>query len=394
MHLLSYAVKDLSTKKVRALFFLPSLRDGGVDRVMVEILSHIDRERIDPVLVLFYPCENSPYRDRIPGGMKVIVIQRKSDSSIDKIKQYADFLKGVFRESPHVIVSMMTPSNVMAISAGLLFGKKVIIGEHTTLSEATKITEGRRILWFSTTSLVKLFYRFADRIIAVSEGVKADLAEEFNIPPGNMEVIHNPIDLKRISELCNAPVEHGFFAEGVPVILSAGRLDPQKGFDTLLKSFSDIIRRMDARLIILGEGPEKEFLCRLAVELAIAEKVSFLGFQSNPYKFIARADVFVLSSRLEGLPMVILEAMACETPVISTDCKSGPYDILQNGKYGILVDTDNTVALSMSVLKLLNDKMLRERFSRLGKQRVKDFAVDKVTSKYEEIIYRSAGVLR
>lgn len=386
----SSTVKDLHSQKVRALFFLPALIDGGVERVMVEIISHINRERIKPVLVLLHPYENSPYRECIPKGIKVIVVQRKSDSSVDKIRQYAGFLKTVFREKPHVIVSMLTHSNIMAVSAGLLFRKKIIISEHTTLSEAMKTKEGRRMLWFSTTPLVKIFYRFADRIIAVSEGVKADLVEEFNILPRNVEVIHNPIDLKRISELCNNPVEHVFFVEGVPIILSVGRLVPQKGFDILLKAFSDVIKEMDARLIILGEGPEKESLARLANELAIAEKVSFLGFQNNPYKFISKADIFVLSSRLEGLPMVVLEAMACDTPVVSTDCKSGPREILQNGKCGVLVHTDDIDALSTAVLTLLKDKVLRERFSRLGKQRVKDFAVEKITLEYEEMIYKPA----
>ncbi len=384
----SSIAKDLHGQKVKALFFIPSLEGGGAERVMVEIISHINRERIKPVLVLLYPYENSPYRDFIPRGLKLIVVQRKSDSSIDKLRQYAGFLRAVFREKPHVIVSMLTHSNIMAISAGLLFRKKIIIGEHITLSEAAKTKAGRRMLWFSTTLLVKIFYRFSDKIIAVSEGVKADLVGEFNILPPNVEVIHNPTDLKCISELCNNPVAHVFFREGVPVILSVGRLVAQKGFEILLKAFSNVIKEMDARLIILGEGPEKESLSRLANELAITEKVSFLGFQNNPYKFISKADVFVLSSRYEGLPMVVLEAMACDTPVVSTDCKSGPREILQDDKYGVLVPTDDIDALSRAVLKLLKDKVLRERFSRLGKERVKDFAVEKITSEYEEMINR------
>jgi glycosyltransferase involved in cell wall biosynthesis len=388
MNLSSSTAKDLHVQKVKALFFLPSMEGGGAERVMAEILRHINRERIKPVLVLLNPHENSPYRESIPKGIKVIVVQRKSDSTVDKIKQYVGFLKAVIREKPHVIVSMLTHCNIMAISAGLLFRKKIIISEHNTLSEVAKTKDGRRMLWFSTTPLVKIFYRFADKIIAVSEGVKADLIEEFNIPPGIVEVIHNPIDLKRISELCNRPVEHFFFREGVPVILSVGRLVPQKGFDILLKAFSNVIKEMDARLIILGEGQEKESLSRLANELAIAEKVSFLGFQNNPYKFISKADVFVLSSRYEGLPMVLLEAMACDTPVVSTDCKSGPREILQNAKCGVLVQTESMDALSMAILKLLKDKALIERFSRLGKQRIKDFAIEKITSEYEEMIYR------
>lgn len=389
MNLSSSTAKDLHGQTVKALFFIPSLEGGGAERVMVEILRYINRESIKPVLVLLYPYENSPYREYIPKGLRVIVVQRKSDSSFNKIRQCAAFLKAVFREKPHIIVSMLTHSNIMAISAKLLFRKRVIIGEHNTLSEVTKTKEGRRMLWFPTTALVKIFYRFADKIIAVSEGVKTDLVEKFNILPGNVDVIHNPIDLKRISELCNNSIEHVFFREGVPVIVSVGRLVPQKGYDILLKAFSNVIKEMDARLIILGEGPEKEVLLRLAQDLFIIEKVFFAGFQNNPYKFISKADVFVLSSRYEGLPMVLLEAMACDTPVVSTDCKSGPREIVQNNICGLLVHTDDMDALSTAILKLLRDKALRERFSISAKQRVKNFAIEKITSEYEKIIYRS-----
>jgi len=354
--------KGLHGKKVKALFFIPSLDGGGAERVMTEILRNIDREKIEPVLVLLYQYEDSPYKENLPEDMKVIVIERASDNLLEKIKQYAGFLKTVLNESPHIIVSMLTHCNIMSISAKLIFRKRVIISEHIALGEAIKTKRGRRMLWFSTKHLVKVFYRFADKIIAVSEGIRANLVEEFNISSYNVEVIHNPVDLNRISELCSISVEHSFFKDEGPVILSVGRLAPQKGFDILLKAFRRIVNDIDARLIILGEGPEKESLSRLARDLAIEEKVSFPGFQNNPYKFLSKANVFVLSSRLEGLPMVILEAMACNTLVISTDCKSGPREILQDGTCGLLVTPEDADALSMALLKLLKDKNLGKAF--------------------------------
>jgi glycosyltransferase involved in cell wall biosynthesis len=376
-------------QKMKVLFFIPSLDGGGAEKVMVQILRSVNSERIKPVLVLLFSYENSPYREYLPEGIKIIVVQRKSDSALDKIRQYAGFLRAVFNERPHVIISMLTHSNIIAISAGLIFRTKVIISEHIALGEAIKTEDGGRILWFPTKQLVRIFYRFADKIVAVSEGIKTNLVEEFNISSYKIEVLYNPIDLNRISELCKISVEHIFFKERAPVILSVGRLVPQKGFDILLIAFRDIIKKMDARLIILGEGPEKESLSRLVNDLAITEKVSFLGFQKNPYKFMSRADIFVLPSRYEGLPMVILEAMACDTPVVATDCKSGPREILQNGRYGVLVPTEDIDALSTAILELLRDKALRASFSRLAKQRVKDFAVEKIVSKYEELFYKS-----
>jgi glycosyltransferase involved in cell wall biosynthesis len=376
-------------QKMKVLFFIPSLDGGGAEKVMVQILRSVNSERIKPVLVLLFSYENSPYREYLPEGIKIIVVQRKSDSALDKIRQYAGFLRAVFNERPHVIISMLTHSNIIAISAGLIFRTKVIISEHIALGEAIKTEDGGRILWFPTKQLVRIFYRFADKIVAVSEGIKTNLVEEFNISSYKIEVLYNPIDLNRISELCKISVEQIFFKERAPVILSVGRLVPQKGFDILLIAFRDIIKKMDARLIILGEGPEKESLSRLVNDLAITEKVSFSGFQKNPYKFMSRADIFVLPSRYEGLPMVILEAMACDTPVVATDCKSGPREILQNGRYGVLVPTEDIDALSTAILELLRDKALRASFSRLAKQRVKDFAVEKIVSKYEELFYKS-----
>ncbi|HET6513623.1 MAG TPA: glycosyltransferase [Thermodesulfovibrionales bacterium] len=374
-------------EKVKALFFIPSLEGGGAERAMSEILHHMNKEKIEAVLILLYPCDSSPYRDYLPRGLKIIVVERASDNVLQKIKQYAAFLKIVYDEKPHVVMSMLTYSNIMAISAKLLFGGKIIIGEHNTLSEITKTKEGRQMLWFSTAHLVKIFYRFADKIIAVSGGVKTDLVEKFRIAPHNIRVIHNPIDLKRIPALCGCPGEHRFFREEVPIIVSVGRLVPQKGYDVLLKSFSMVVKEMDARLMILGEGPEKESLSRLANDLAIGEKVSFVGFLNNPFAFISKADVFVLSSHYEGLPTVILEAMACGIPVVSTDCKYGPREILENGHYGLLVPTGDADALSREIVSLLKNRVLRERLSRLGKERIKDFSPERIIQQYEDIIY-------
>lgn len=381
--------KNYSGGRCKTLFFIPSLDGGGAEKVMVEILRNIGRERIEPVLVLLYPFEDSPYKYRLPKDIDVIVVQRTSDSFFAKIRQYLRFVKTVLKENPDVIMSMLTHTNIMAVSAGLIAMKKVVISEHTALTEMIRKGQGKRMLSLTTSVLVKIFYRFADSIIAVSEGVGADLKEGFGVPAGKIKLLHNPLDLKRISELCKAPAQHDFFKDGVPVIVSAGRLVTEKGFDILLKAFRDVIRKMDARLIVLGEGPERQTLSRLADELAIADKVSFPGFQKDPYNFISSSDVFVLSSRYEGLPMVILEAMACGTPVISTDCNYGPEEILKHGDCGVLVANEDSHALSTAIQNLLVDRAQRARFSASGRTRANDFSRDKIVRRYEEVILRS-----
>ncbi len=377
---------------LKVLFFIPSLEGGGAERVMVEILRSVDRERIEPVLVLLQPYANSPFKKNIPEEIKVIVVDRNSDTTIDKIRQYVGFIRTVLSEKPHLIMSMLTHCNIMAILLKLISGIRVIVCEHIIPSEVIKTKEGGRMLWFSTRHLIKTFYRFADKIVAVSEGIKANLVEEFNIPPHKTEVLYNPVDLDLISELSRVSAGHVFFKEGVPVLLSVGRLVPQKGFDILLKAFRKVLEEMDARLIILGEGQGREPLLMLAGDLAITGKVSFAGFQGNPYKFMSKADIFVLPSRYEGLPMVILEAMACGAPVVSSDCKSGPREILQDGSHGVLVPVEDVDALSAALSRLLRDKTLRKKFSETARERARDFAAAEIVSRYEELICKSARV--
>lgn len=372
--------------KIKALFFISSLAGGGAERVMVNILSHIDRGRIDPSLILLYPFDDSPYRQYLPGELKVIVVGRRSDSVIGKVRQFINFFSAVRREKPQVIFSMLTHNNIMALFAKILFRIRVIVCEHITFGEVLKTKEGKRILGLPAALLVRILYRFADRIVVVSEGIKANLIEEFHIPGRRIQVIYNPIDLDCIIGLSSMQPEHPFLEGGAPIVVAAGRLVAQKRFDILIEAFGMILSEMDARLIILGEGPEEEPLKKLAGDRGILGKVSFAGFQKNLYSFLSKAAVFVLSSNYEGLPMVMLEAMACGAPVISSDCRSGPREILENGRCGLLVPPDDAGALSREMTRLLNDGTLRGHFSRMGKERAEDFSIEKIIKQYERVI--------
>lgn len=373
-------------KKQRVLFFISSLAGGGAERVMVDLLRNIDRKKVDPVLVLLYPCDDSPYRRDLPENLRIIVIRRKKDSVCEKLKQLLAFHKTVHRERPDVILSMLTHCNIMSLLSGLLFGIRVIPCEHSTLSEVVKTEEGRTILGMPVSPVVKVLYRFAEKIITVSEGIKSDLVSAFGIPADNVQTVYNPVDLDRIGSLTHSAPGHSFFAQQKPVVIAMGRLTPLKGFDILLKAFTLVIQRIDARLIIMGEGPQRDYLETMVKDLGITGKVSLAGFQRNPYGLLAHAYTFVLSSQYEGLPIAILEAMACGVPVISTDCRSGPREILQNGQCGVLVTVDDEAAMADAITGLLNDRKKREELSERGKQRVKDFSVQEIVRQYEDII--------
>jgi glycosyltransferase involved in cell wall biosynthesis len=172
-----------------------------------------------------------------------------------------------------------------------------------------------------------------------------------------------------------------FKSQAIPVILSAGRLVKEKDYETLIRAFAMVRKKRPARLAILGEGAERNSLLELTERLGIKEDVALLGFKTNPYVYMARATVFVLSSTVEGLPNVIVEAMAVGTPIVSTDCKSGPREILDDGKYGILVPVGDADALAKAIEKQLDEPTDKE----LLLKRSEDFSLEKVIDQFLEI---------
>jgi glycosyltransferase involved in cell wall biosynthesis len=208
--------------------------------------------------------------------------------------------------------------------------------------------------------LAKWFYPWADGIIAVSGGVADDLAPLIKIPRERIRVIYNPIVTPGLFEKSTILLEHPWFKSGEPpVLLAAGRLAVQKAFDVLIQAFSQVRKKHRARLLILGEGEERFALEALIREYKLEQDISMPGFVSNPYSYMAHAAAFVLSSRWEGLPTVLVEAMALGAPIISTDCPSGPREILKDGKYGQLVPVDDPSALAAAIDTSLTAKVLR-----------------------------------
>jgi glycosyltransferase involved in cell wall biosynthesis len=261
------------------------------------------------------------------------------------------------KEKPQVIISAMMYANVIAIIAKKLarVDTRVIVSEHTTISYAVRnsITLRGRFLPL----LARLLYPMSDAIVAVSEGVADDLARAIRLPRGNMHVLYNPVVTPDLDEMIKEPLDHPWFQPGEPpVILGTGRLTHQKDFPTLLRAFAIVGTEQAARLVILGEGRDRSNLQALTKELHIEGCVDMPGFVGNPYKYMAHAAVFVLSSKYEGLPTVLIEALSCGAKVVSTDCESGPREILQGGKYGKLVPVGDVEALANAILRALENR--------------------------------------
>jgi len=252
--------------------------------------------------------------------------------------------------------------------------------------------QGESIKWLRT-ALLRYLYPRADALVAVSEGVAADLSRALNLPRQKITTIYNPVVEPSLSVRKDEPVDHPWFAHDrpFPVVLGCGRLTKQKGFIYLIQAMARLQDKVPVRLVILGKGEQEAALKQLARDLDIQDKVAFIGFQSNPYKFIARADVFVLSSLWEGLPTVLIEAMACGTPVVSTDCPFGPSEIITHEINGLLVPPADAEALAAAILRVLEDKELAQRLIRNGRVRAQDFRVEKIMEQYEELFLRIAG---
>ncbi len=238
--------------------------------------------------------------------------------------------------------------------------------------------------------LKRRLYKQADHITTVSEGVKAELVEILGLNARNIAVVYNPIVTSELQVLAKEPVEHLWFFQPIPIILAAGRLVPEKDFATLIRAFAQVRSIREARLMILGEGPLRSELSELARSLGIERDVALPGFDKNPFKYMARCALFVLSSRFEGLPGVLIQAMACGSPVISTACPSGPSEIIDDEVDGLLVPVGNVHRLADRIGYLLDNPNVRERLSLNGRRAVQRFHADAVVTAYSRALMGSA----
>ncbi len=342
---------------------------GGAERVALNLCKGFVNCGYDVDLVLVEATGD--LLSEVPEDVSIIDL--KSSRVLTSLPPLRRYLSS---QQPDVLYSMMTEPNVAAIAAHY-FTKadtKLIISEHNTLSISAESIKDQLIMRIAAN-----VYPIADHVVAVSEGVRRDLYANTRLTSGTVSMIYNPIDVDAIRRQAVDQNEHKWLIDdSYHVVLSGGRHETQKGFDTLLKSFARF-EQDNLRLILFGKGPETESLKNRTAALGIEDRVHFPGFVKNPYSYMAAADVFVLSSKYEGFGLVLLEAMACGCPVVSTDCKSGPAEILEDGKYGPLVSVDDDAALAAATKEVLRDPINSEMLQ----ARVDDFHIDTVISQYE-----------
>lgn len=343
---------------------------GGAEGEAALLLQSIDRKKFKPLLIIFRASDESVYE--LPPDLQVISLETRGRMIFQLPKIIAKLVRVIQQEKPDAIISYLTHCNLITIVSTLLsrINTMTIVSEHSILSLQIK-SESQMISVLKSLA-VRILYPFSDIILAVSKGVEKDLAENFSLPSEKLRVIYNPVNIEEISRLAKDKVNHPWFSDKLPIIISVGRLEHEKGYTYLLRAFARVRKFHQSKLVILGEGTKRENLERLAAQLGIEREVAFLGFQKNPFKYVARSSIFVLSSLYEGLGNVILESMACGTPVIASDCPTGPREIIEDGFNGILVPPADESALTKAILLVLNDEKLAQRLINGGKCRVKN----------------------
>ena len=327
----------------RIALYIPTMAGGGAERVIANLAGGLSDlgYAVDLLLVR----AEGPYLSEVPEGVRIINFDKPQPRST-----LGDLVRYLRREQPVALLSALDNANVVAVCAKRLARVKTrsVVSVHNMMSihfQKNQSFRSRYIQFF-----MSKLYSWADAVIAVSGGVADDLAKITGLSRALIQVIYNPIVSADLLRKAQEPVSHPWFAPGEqPVVLSAGRLNPQKHFATLLRAFAQVRAKRAVRLMILGEGKERGSLETLALELGIADNVSLEGFASNPFAFMSHSALFVMSSQFEGFGNVLVEALACGCPVVSTDCPSGPSEILAGGRWGRLAPVGDVGALASAM---------------------------------------------
>lgn len=360
---------------MRIALLVPTLEIGGVERVFVNLGNGLRESGIEVDMVV----------GRTGGGMgrhleaAISVYDLKSDRMLTSVPELARYLRA---RNPNALIAAMTHSSAVALlaRAGGRRKVKIVATEHNTMSRIVANTRGLKY------RLMPLWSRWAlnsaDYIVAVSGGVADELSLQTGIPRSRFHVIYNPVISDSLYEAASTPVEHPWFhASEPPVVLAVGRLDKQKDFPMLIRAFRLVRDLRSVRLMILGEGPDRNRIENTVREHRLTADVALPGFEHNPYRFMNRAAVFALSSAWEGFGVVLVEALALGLPVVSTDCTYGPAEILCNGKYGTLVPVGDHHAMAEALLRTLDGPVRHNNF-----WHIRQFTTRNVAAQYISLI--------
>ena len=321
---------------------------SGVDRVVANLLPEFAEFGID--LDLLTIRRHGPKVADLPAGIRHFELPVKHKATV--LPPLVWYLR---RHRPDALLTANHRLNKAALFARRLISRPLrIVIRFGMAPEAYSAyrTAGKRVRLLHS---IRRWYPGADAIITPSGGLAARLQEIAGLQSAQLHVIPNPLVNARLLQRAAEPVPSAWYDESIPVVLGVGELSLRKGFDTLIRAFHWLRQQRRCRLIILGQGRERTALEHLVKSLGLNSAVRMPGYDANPYRHMARADLFVLSSRFEGLGNVLVEALACGTPVVATDCPHGPAEILQDGRVGPLVPVDDAESMARAMLSMLDN---------------------------------------
>lgn len=363
---------------------LPTLAIGGAEKVLVDLANGLSSHHWRVQLITL--SKTGPLAASLNAGVELVNLNCASyRKAVLALAQHFDVMR------PEVVLTSLYATGLAVIAAKAIatHKPKVVIGAHNSLR--AKVAQPDNVKdKYLLMPLCRLLFPWADAFIAVSKGVAGELQTTLRLPAGKVRVIYNPVVTRELVARASETVSHPWLVDPTgrvfKTIIAVGRLVEQKGFDVLLKAFARLRQDCDSRLIIVGGGPLLNELEQLAVKLEISEYVDFVGMQDNPQKFVSRANLFVLSSRWEGLGNVVIEAMACGCPVVATNCTYGPSEILEDGKYGALAAVDSSDDLACKMMDALTSIDPSHVDKATLRSRALEFSLEAAVDRYDRVL--------
>ena len=359
-------------KKAHIAFFIPTLGGGGAERVFLRLAKEF--VHLGHSVDIVVKEKAGELLSMVPLGVRVIDLKASRMSA--SLFPLVNFMKS---EKPDLIISGLELPNTIAVLARLISRVKtvLIITFHGVIDPISDNSSKRYI----EKIFARYLYPLADHYVAVSQGVAEDVKKHYRLPLEQIKIIYNPVPITDIQAKANEPINHRFFEEDVPVILGIGRLSPKKDFKTLVDVFSIIRKKQKARLIILGEGELRKNIESQIKDLCLQNDIDLLGFVENPYPYLKKANVFVLTSVSEGFGLVLVEAIAVGCPIVALESDGGISEVLDHGRYGDILPRENLDLL----IETINKAFLRRRVE-IPIDWLERFDQKAIASKYLELV--------
>lgn len=325
-------------RKIKIFFFLPKFGGGGAEKVIFNIVKNLDQEKFDTSLLVF---EKIGYHAEMAKDISIIHLEAKNKGIKRRIR-FFKLIKFIRQNPPDILFSSMIKVNIWIVISSFFFPKSVRV-----ICRETNVLSVRGVN-FIYNSLYKLFYNKAAGIVAQSNDMKADLINNFGVEPAKIRKINNPVDTENILQNINQNSDHILPQDKINLI-SAGSLSRKKGYHVFLKTFAELPNREAFHFTIMGAGGKKELLLKLAKKYGLTQQLTLLGHVKNPYPLFKQAEIFISSSKVEGFPNAVVEAMTCGLPVIANNYLGGINEIIIPGVNGKIIDISKATELEKAI---------------------------------------------